>query len=170
MRNIKPIHLILERSKEEQQRIKERFYKHINKIQEDECWDWLACKNGNGYGLFYIHRIGRAYSHRVSYTLHLGVIPDQMLVCHSCDNTSCVNPKHLFLGNEITNAKDMVKKGRCASTGERSWKTKLTNEDVVTIRSKFSSGQYTYKQLAEQYGVGQNSICRIVKRKRWSHI
>ena len=83
-------------------------------VKCDGCWEWLASKNPDGYGR--VRRFGRMESaHRIAYELYVGAIEDKQ-VLHTCDNPSCVNPKHLFLGTHKENMEDKVRKGR---TGHR---------------------------------------------------
>lgn len=49
---------------------------------------------------------------RVVYASTKGEVPDDMYVCHTCDNPGCINPEHLFLGSPKDNALDMANKGR----------------------------------------------------------
>jgi hypothetical protein len=80
-------------------------------VDEKECHNWTGLKNKRGYGkIRFKNKHYRA--HRLSYEVFMGAIADGLYVCHTCDNPSCVNPKHLFLGTDMDNKKDMVKKNR----------------------------------------------------------
>ena len=59
------------------------------------CWEWLGCKNGQGYGNFRAGRSGMRAAHRYSYTRHRGPIPPGLVLDHLCQNPGCVNPHHL---------------------------------------------------------------------------
>jgi len=75
------------------------------------CWEWTAGKFTDGYGCFHFEgkEIG---AHRVAWMLHNGPIPEDRMVCHTCDNPGCVNPSHLFLGTATDNNHDRDRKGR----------------------------------------------------------
>lgn len=91
----------------------EKFLLNISNIKnENGCWIWETGKR-SGYGMF-TTRKGINYR-ATAYVWELfnnKKVPKGMLLCHHCDNRSCVNPFHLFVGKHKDNYEDMVKKGR----------------------------------------------------------
>jgi hypothetical protein len=103
-------------------------------------------------------------AHRVAFELANGPIPAGMCVCHSCDNSICVNPEHLFLGTYKENSQDALRKRRLA-TGERSPGAKLTAQDVAKIRL---DGR-TKAAIAREHGVCRATISHIFNGRNWKH-
>lgn len=69
----------------------ERFWRFVEKT--DSCWLWNGATR-LGYGRF--HDGNRLIdSHRYSYTLVKGPIPEGLTLDHLCHNRACVNPAHL---------------------------------------------------------------------------
>lgn len=157
-----------------------RFWSKV--VKGKNCWEWIACKNNQGYGLFRFNNRSRL-AHRVSWTLNGGLIPGGLYVCHKCDNPICVRPSHLFLGNQSDNMGDAKRKGRMASgekssmrlhpdriaRGTRRWNAKLTDKKVLEIRGAAAVG-WSFKGLAAKFHVHQSQISRIVAGKRWKHV
>lgn len=78
------------------------------------CWIWEGTIATSGYGWIYAGR--RLYTHRASYALHCGPVPDGKVVRHRCDVPLCINPAHLILGTQAENIGDTVRRGRHGSS------------------------------------------------------
>lgn len=157
----------------------EDFWKYVNVIDENSCWEWQGEKVVKGYGRFYIGQ-KRFVASRYCYDNFVEKIKDTTLqVCHKCDNPSCVNPKHLFLGTPQDNTKDMVSKGRNFivpkelrkfPAGENNGNSTLTEKDVLEIRNKYVPFQYGAQTLAKEYGINKKTVQSILRRNTWKHI
>lgn len=137
----------------------ERFLKYVRRDSESDCWLWTGAKQSDGYGQFGLNGTPRK-AHRVAYTLWRGTIPENLLVCHTCDHRNCVNPAHLFLGTPSDNAADMKRKGRAA----RGKKVKLTDRDVREIQALRERG-VIQPALASRFGVARQTITRVTRRR-----
>jgi len=156
-----------------------RFWSKVRIRGLDECWPWSACKAGMGYGYFRLN--GMSFTgQRVAWTIANGPVPAGLCALHRCDNPSCQNPAHLFLGTRADNLHDMWSKGRgvllpnifpeLRSRGEQCRTAKLTPEKIRDIRRRYASGGVTQAVLGKQYGVDQADISRIVAHKSWAHV
>ncbi len=137
----------------------ERFWENVDVKGEDDCWEWKAAKTSAGYGVMYWNS-ENTYAHRLSLELDGKSIPDRFHACHSCDNPSCVNPKHLYAGSPQQNMNDKVSRNR-QTKGETHPNAKLLDKDIENIRALFESGVWQ-TDLAKTFNVDQSHISRIV--------
>lgn len=96
----------------------DNFWAKVDISTVDACWPWRRARFENHYGAFAVGKTNFRAS-RVAYFLAFRIDPSEYLVCHTCDNPPCCNPKHMFLGTTADNAMDMKQKGRAAA-GDRS--------------------------------------------------
>ena len=148
--------------------LRERFDAKYQIVEPGGCWVWMDNIGNHGYGQMRVGSLanrtrGIKTAHRISWEIHRGQIPSDTCVLHRCDNKSCVNPEHLFLGTNADNSRDMVKKGR-ALTGERNPNAKITNAQVFHIR--MMRGELTHRQIGKMFGVGRRCIGRILDNTR----
>jgi len=147
-----------------QQSLKDRFLDKVHPEPMSGCWLWGAAADENGYGRINVD--GRiSLSHRVSYSLFCGAVADNDCVLHKCDNPSCVNPEHLWLGDRKDNADDMHAKNRHIY-GERHVHHKLKECDAVQIKDS----NETLAVLADRFGVSISLVSAIRNGRRWKHL
>lgn len=153
-----------------------RFWKNVQKNTNDQCWLWSGCFGDDGYGRLraergYLTKHGKRFmwaTHRASWTLHFGEIPDGLSVLHRCDVKACVNPEHLFLGTQADNMADKTNKGR-AQHGEAHGMSKLTESNVRAIR-QMKNLAVCQNDIAEFFGVSKQLVSLIVRRRLWKSL
>jgi|TARA_R110000796_G_scaffold63960_1_gene148081 hypothetical protein len=150
--------------------MRQEFDRFIEKVEktEDGCWTWTAGTYRRGYGHFRRLLDGKwkmYKAHRYAYEVYVGEIPKGMLVCHTCDNPACVNPKHLFLGTPKDNAADMISKNRRVQ-GWNPLHRALSKEIADNIRSDHKEGM-KYSELLVKYNTSQSQISRIITLQTW---
>lgn len=151
--------------------LEERFWRFVDKKSDNECWNWLGQKI-RGYGRISVGKRGESSlgAHRFSWQMHSKkYIPKGMFVMHSCDNPSCVNPKHLSLGTPKDNSDDMILKGRkkiVVPVGENNGKA-IINADIVR---QIRASDMNHTALGRLLGVSPNCVRGVRTGRTWKHI
>jgi hypothetical protein len=115
------------------------------------CWLWKLALDRAGYG---ITRRGRkVHAHIAFWEDRHGPVPEGMELDHLCQVVSCCNPDHLEAVTPTENKR-------------RSGATKLTADDVATIKSSPLSGVV----LAKRYGVDPSNISHIRRGFSWGDV
>lgn len=163
--------------------MKNRFLSKVDK--RSGCWVWTGRITEQGYGQFAVKSKPRA-AHRVSFELFNGPIPEGKIVRHRCDNPICVNPKHLFLGTVVDNARDRVLRKRDnPPSGDRHWtrqhpewivrgkrgpvkrRGRLNVRKAEQVKMMFNAGKYTKSDLARRFRVSIGTISGVVTGRVW---
>jgi hypothetical protein len=143
---------------------------------DDACWIWTRFVDTPGYGALKVW--GRkVLAHRYAYELHYGSIPKGKIVCHRCNQRLCVNPRHLYIGTYKDNYDDMARSGNNypppgptkeehRARGERNGRAELTEEEVLDIYRRISSGEKVSK-IATAYGINRSIVSDIKRGRSW---
>ena len=144
--------------------MEDRFWSKVKRGTDDECWEWLGCKQRQGYGW-----TKRGLAHRVAWELTHNKIPEGLVVRHKCRG-KCVNPNHMELGTYAENNADKVRDGT-STRGETNRMSRLTEEQVRTIKHRLTNYERgMVKQLATEYGVSRLTISSIKSGQNWGWI
>jgi len=128
----------------------------------DSCLTWQAKKNQKGYGLFSVRGIEFS-AHRVAYRLAYGPIPDGLCVLHRCDNPSCVNSAHLFLGTNSENIADRMAKNR---SNRKPRRVLTTLAQVKEVRRRYGKGE-KIPDIASAMGLPPRRVRAIAHKETW---
>lgn len=153
----------------------ERFLAKVVINDSTNCWEWVGSKYRGGYGhfrRFINNKWTMGKSHRYSYEFYNNVSIKSMeglVVCHTCDNPCCVNPKHLFLGTAKDNAFDMMKKNRNVF-GRNSKHNWLSLDIAKKIRKcRIENPNLSYKEIGLLFNTSASQVHRIVNNVIWKN-
>ncbi len=167
-------------------RLEEKFWSGINKngtvVSEGlgPCWEWTRSTNSNGYGKIFLKKVCAhgtpkrtvfIATHRLSYIVAHGPIPDMLVLRHRCNNPPCANPAHLLLGTQVDNMADAWRDGLIKPMkGEDAPGAILTEEQVVWARQCAQDRTVQLKEIAAQVGMSENGLIAAIYGTTWPHI
>lgn len=153
-----------ERSKRDR---KVRFLEKVSERIETGCWEWIGPKYKPPklpYGIFYWGFVDgkekMMTAHRASWHLHnpTKILPAGAHLCHRCNNPSCVNPNHLYIGDALTNAADRDAAGT-TSRGDKRYNFKR-NDDLIERIKTCVQGGLTIPETRAALGIGWTTVYR----------
>ena len=153
-------------------RLPQFFVDRISPNKKTKCWDWTGNLTGRDNRAFAWWGGKTRIAARVVYAFFYGDFKEELCVLHTCDNPSCVNPEHLYLGNQKDNARDRESRGRNKAfssgfVGESNGQSKLTEKQVLDI---IRNNTDSHSTIANNHGVSRSMVQRIKAGKAWKHL
>ncbi len=145
-----------------------RFWRNVEVGPDNECWPWRGDTDRDGYGVFFYRGRRRpAHEMALSFTTGESRLPE-LDTCHTCDHPRCCNPAHLRFDTRQANVDDMISHRR-HPRGSQTPATRLTEEEVLTIRHRRANGARCV-DLARDFGISESAITAIVHGRNWKHV
>lgn len=121
-------------------------------FNETPCWLWSGFKDENGYGRVWFGTKG-IRTHRLSYELNIGPIPEGLVIDHLCRNRACCNPAHL---EPVTNEEN-VRRGVVG---------KATRERQLAKTHCPQGHEYSEENTYRQPSAPKIRYCRTCRKQR----
>lgn len=167
MNNFKPIPSLTSRQIR-------NFHAKVRRGPLDQCWEWTGDKFAKGYGRVTLHAGsgGKYCAHRIAFVIAGGRDPAEFDVLHRCDNTSCVNPRHLYLGTNDDNIADKMRRGRHKvyfPVGHRGAGAVLSDDQVRELRREYPQIR-SLDVVSEKYGISKPTAWKIIAGKTYRNV
>ena len=132
------------------------------------CIVWTGARDKDGYGKSSVNGVD-IRAHRLAWIHKNGPIPIGLWVLHRCDNPPCINPDHLYVGDQFQNEDDKRQRGK-SPRGESNIKAKLSDIEIIEMREMYETGAYSKAALGRHFHVCKSTSTRIINGKLWKHI
>lgn len=136
----------------------ERFWTFVRRGRSDECWPWIG-RTHEGYGelcLYFENKCMYVRAHRFALSLVSHPTFSWVFACHTCDNSLCCNPSHLYWGDVITNNQDRVSRGRSA---------RVSQPGVANKARELHSHGLSMRAISRMLGVTPHAVRLAVNNK-----
>lgn len=145
----------------------ESFMENVFPEPNTGCWLWAGRFDNRGYGRGPFG-FGIQLAHRFSYLI-LKADPSGNHVLHHCDVPACVNPDHLYLGDQTQNNLDRDRRGRQKTfRGCEHTLSRFTEDDIRLIRSLYPG--IPSRKLGKKFKISQRAILNIVTFKSYKNV
>lgn len=149
-----------------------RFWRKVATAGPDDCWPWLGRIGGKGIGRFAVRLPSGGsldiYAPRAAWILTHGSVPGDREVFHLCERLSCVNPRHLRVGQPADRLEQTKARGRVPA-GADHHAAKLTPGQVRRLRRlKADRPALRAKDVAPRYGISPTRLQAIWRGEGWA--
>ena len=149
--------------------LRARFTARIDRQGAEDCWQWLGATR-NGYGAIK-HERRVLSAHVVAWVLQNGPVPDQAIICHTCDNPLCCNFYHLYAGTPSTNVRDADQRRRIPRPhGCQQPNAVLNDQAVALFRSLRLVLGWGSTRVSAATGYAQETVAAAMRGTRWKHV
>lgn len=132
---------------------------HTMYIKRDYgCWEWKG-KLSRGYGNFSI--LGSSSAYVASWIIHRGLVPKGKSVLHKCDNPRCVNPDHLYIGDQGDNMLDVRAIKFCVED------LKLLERLMILCEQTPKNKEPKRNTICEMFKISSKTLWRIRQSQLW---
>lgn len=138
----------------------------VLKPQLDREGNWMIRfqKNKKQHG----HLVGR-----LVLLAFVGLPPTEHECCHGPRGRNCHHLNNLSWGTKSKNSLDRKRDGTDnrgePRRGSKNGGSKLTEQNVLNIRAKYTAGE-TQSKIAKDFEIVRSTVSVIVNRKSWKHV
>jgi len=140
----------------------------LKTAQPGDCMIWPYQRSWNGRGKVFFD--GRSQgAHRVACQHMHGPPPsDAHEAAHNCGNghLGCFSPFHMRWATSAENQADRLIHGTMLR-GNTHPRSRLNEDQVREVRRLYATGEYSQRQLAEQFGVARRTIGAMTDGQNW---
>jgi hypothetical protein len=90
---------------------------------------------------------------------------------NSVENLEWCTSKENIIHSRTTGLNTYTRKGQTSEArGEKHHQGKLTEDNVREMRVLYATGEYSFRELGEKYGVHLSNIAYVINGKIWNHV